>query len=52
MSAQSADRIDRTTDLFCGNLQRYLTGQPLINLVDKQLGYPRPEHRGGPFGSR
>lgn len=48
VGAQGGDRIDRTTDLFCENLQRYLYGQPLINLVDKQLGYPRPENRMDP----
>ncbi len=48
VGAQAADRIDRTTDLFCENIQRSLSGQPLINLVDKQLGYPRPENRGDP----
>ena len=30
---------DRLTNLFCQNLQRYLAGQPLLNLVDKQAGY-------------
>jgi hypothetical protein len=25
--------------LFCENLQRYLDGRPLINVVDKQRGY-------------
>jgi D-3-phosphoglycerate dehydrogenase len=48
VGAQAADRIDRTTDLFCANLRRYFTGQPLINLVDKQLGYPRPANRVDP----
>ncbi len=45
VAGQSAWRIDRMTDLFCENLRRYLAGEPLINLVDKQLGFPRPEHR-------
>jgi phosphoglycerate dehydrogenase-like enzyme len=27
------------TDLFAENLSRYLTGQPLLNLVDKERGY-------------
>jgi D-2-hydroxyacid dehydrogenase (NADP+) len=26
-------------NLFCGNLRRYLDGQPLINVVDKKKGY-------------
>jgi phosphoglycerate dehydrogenase-like enzyme len=42
VAAQSARRIDDTTNLFCENLGRYLEGKPLLNLVDKQLGFPRP----------
>jgi len=42
VGAQSAWRIDETTNLFCENLDRYLGGRPLRNLVDKQLGYPPP----------
>ncbi len=45
VGAQSARRNDDATDLFCKNLRRYLQGQPLINLVDKQLGFPKPEAR-------
>lgn len=30
---------DRRTEIFCENLRRYLTGQPLINLVDRRAGY-------------
>lgn len=41
VGAQSSDRIDRTTSLFCTNLQKHLAGQPLCKLVDKQLGFPR-----------
>jgi D-2-hydroxyacid dehydrogenase (NADP+) len=29
----------RCTDLFCDNLRRYLAGQRLTNLVDKEAGY-------------
>ena len=29
----------RATDLFCTNLDRYLKDLPLLNLVDRQLGY-------------
>jgi phosphoglycerate dehydrogenase-like enzyme len=29
----------RQTDLFCGNLRRYLDGETLVNLLDKQLLY-------------
>ena len=42
VGAQSARRIDDTTDFFCRNLRRYLAGDSLLNLVDKQLGFPRP----------
>jgi D-3-phosphoglycerate dehydrogenase len=41
VGAQSARRVDDTTDLFCANLRRYLRGEPLWNVVDKQLGFPR-----------
>lgn len=30
---------DRVCDIFCENLRRYASGQPLINIVDKKLGY-------------
>jgi len=29
----------RVCDIFCENLRRYSSGQPLINLVDKRAGY-------------
>jgi phosphoglycerate dehydrogenase-like enzyme len=29
----------RQTDLFCENLRRYLAGEPLLNVLDKQLLY-------------
>ena len=45
VGAQSAHRVNDTTDFFCQNLARYRDGQPLLNLVDKPLGFPRPEHR-------
>ena len=47
VGAQSARRADDTTNLICENLRRYLAGKPLINLVDKQLGYPTPAARRG-----
>src|SRR5262245_35369923 len=56
VGAQSAKRADDTTNLICENLRRYLSGQPLLNLVDKQLGYPTPKGRASgrqipsPFG--
>ena len=47
VGAQSLRRADNTTDLICENLRRYFSGRPLINLVDKQLGYPSPAARRG-----
>jgi D-3-phosphoglycerate dehydrogenase len=44
VGAQGARREDDVTDFFCENLRRYQQGQPLLNLVDKRLGFPRPEH--------
>jgi phosphoglycerate dehydrogenase-like enzyme len=44
VGAQGASREDDVTNLFCENLRRYQHGQPLLNLVDKQLGFPAPEH--------
>ena len=43
VGAQSAKRIDDTTDLFVSNLKRYLAGEALKNVVDKRLGFPVPE---------
>ncbi len=40
VAGQSHWRIDNMTDFFCRNLHRYLRGQPLVNLVDKKLGFP------------
>lgn len=34
-----ARNTDRRTEIFCENLKRYLAGQPLLNLVDRQAGY-------------
>jgi D-3-phosphoglycerate dehydrogenase len=47
VGAQSNRRADDTTDLICENLRRYFTGRPLLNLVDKRLGYPTPAARRG-----
>ncbi len=41
VGGQSATRIDDMTDFFCDNLQRFQSGQPLRNLVVKELGFPR-----------
>ncbi len=42
VGGQSARRIDAMTDFFCDNLGRYLRGEPILNAVDKRLGFPRP----------
>jgi phosphoglycerate dehydrogenase-like enzyme len=44
VGAQSRRRLDDTTALICENLRRYFAKQPLWNLVDKRLGFPRPEN--------
>lgn len=31
--------MDRATELFQDNLRRYLAGEPMINVLDKSLGY-------------
>jgi len=43
VGGQAASRIDDMTNFFCNNLTRYLTGSPLVNLVDKHLGFPLPD---------
>ncbi len=40
VAGQSRWRIDNMTDFFCENLRRYQAGEPLVNLVDKRLGFP------------
>jgi len=40
VGAQSANRNLDATKLFCKNLKRFANGEPLINLVDKRLGFP------------
>jgi len=40
VGGQSARRIDDMTDFFCENLRRRTAGEPLLNLVDKRLGFP------------
>jgi len=41
VAGQARWRIDRMTDLFCENLRRWHSGEPLINcLEDKRLGFP------------
>lgn len=48
VGAQAACRHQQVTDFFLENLERWQTGKTLLNLVDKQLGFPRPEHRLSP----
>jgi phosphoglycerate dehydrogenase-like enzyme len=31
--------LDRSVELFCDNLRRFATGQPLLNVVDPAVGY-------------
>ncbi|MFO0454841.1 MAG: D-2-hydroxyacid dehydrogenase, partial [Planctomycetota bacterium] len=45
VGAQSARRYQNVTDFFVENLRRWQTGGMLLNLVDKPLGFPLPEHR-------
>lgn len=40
VGGQSATRIDDMTDFFCENLRRRRASEPLLNLVDKRLGFP------------
>ncbi len=40
VGAQSARRVDDSTRFFCEHLRRYQRGEPLLNLVDKKLGFP------------
>lgn len=47
VGGQAATRIDDMTNFFCDNLARYLSNRPLRNLVDKRLGFPRPDAIGG-----
>jgi D-3-phosphoglycerate dehydrogenase len=42
VGAQSIPRYDDSTRLICENLRRYLSGEPLYNIVDKRLGFPQP----------
>lgn len=48
VGAQSARRVDDTTDRICENLRRYLAGEPLIDLIDKPLGFARRQRVSAP----
>jgi phosphoglycerate dehydrogenase-like enzyme len=39
ISANTPHYQERFTELFCENLRRYLTGEELLNVVDKKRGY-------------
>src|SRR3990172_212047 len=39
VSGAVPDYYDRALPLFCENLSRFLTGAPLLNMVDKRQGY-------------
>lgn len=39
VAGSMTDYMDRATAIFVDNLRRFLSGEPLINLVDKKLGY-------------
>jgi phosphoglycerate dehydrogenase-like enzyme len=43
VGAQAASRVDDSTRLACENLRRYLGGESLLNIVDKELGFPHPD---------
>lgn len=47
VGAQSRRRADDTTNLVCENLRRFFSGQKLLNVVDKALGFPTPAARQG-----
>ena len=41
----SSYRQRRLADFFCQNLDRYLAGKPLLNEVDRSIGYPTLDTR-------
>ncbi len=43
VGAQAASRVDDSTRFAILNLQRYFSGQPLLNIVDKNRGFPHPD---------
>jgi len=43
VGAQAASRVDDSTKLACENLRRYLAKKPLLNIVEKSLGFPHPD---------
>ena len=51
VGGQAAWRIDKMTRFFCDNLKRFLGGEPPLNLTDKRLGFPLPEHAAWRLGA-
>lgn len=45
VGAQSARRLDDTTNRVCENLRRYLVGAPLMDEIDKRLGFAARQGR-------
>ncbi len=43
VGAQSASRVDDSTQLAIENLTRFWRGDELLNRVDKKLGFPHPD---------
>ncbi len=39
MAGATDRRSHRLIEMFCENLRRYLTGEPLLNVIDKHKGY-------------
>lgn len=39
VAGQTSYYMERLTDIFCENLKRFIRKKPLMNLVDKTLGY-------------
>ncbi len=43
VGAQAASRVDDSTQLAIENLSRFFRHEPLLNIVDKALGFPHPD---------
>ncbi len=43
VGAQARTRVDDSTELAIVNLNRYFRGESLLNVVDKNLGFPHPD---------
>ncbi len=51
VGAQAARRVDDSTRLAQANLKRYLAGEKLFNIVDKELGFLIPMFKPTNFAS-